>query len=96
MKVCCFGFVQPQQREAGPDRPWRGVYCGLNMGGSRFAMLRRFVGQVFQLRGDELDAGGLFNCFGFNLAGAVIAQLSSGHFDYRIGWPLTAGFVRSS
>jgi hypothetical protein len=66
------------------------------MEGSGFALLRRFVGQVFQLRGDELDAGGLFNCFGFNLAGVVIAQLSSGRFDYRIGWPLPAGFIRSS
>ena|SRR5208282_4634962 len=68
---------------ADPDRRSGGAYCGLNMVGNGLALVQLFVALVFQLRGDELDAGGSFNGFEFNLAGVVIAQLRFGHFDYR-------------
>ena len=48
------------------------------------ALLQQFVAPGFQLRGDKLDAGGLFNGFGFNLAGVMISQLRFGHFNYRM------------
>ena len=56
----------------------------LNMMRNGLALLQQFGAPGFQLRGDKLDAGGLFNGFGFNLAGVMISQLRFGHFDYRM------------
>ena len=60
------------------------AYCRLNMVGDGLALLQQFLTPALQLRGDELDAGGLLDGFGFNLAGVVIAQLRFWHFDYRM------------